>query len=316
MFRLRSLRSMSRSHIIKMGPEQRRGTPKMQVGFIGLGLMGTPMAIKLIEAGHSLTVWGRSSDKLQHVLDKGATLSASPKALVATSDVVLLCVTDTNAVEAVVFGDDGVAAGGSAGKILIDHSSIQPDASRRFAERLRDMCSMDWIDAPVSGGPAGVERGTLVVMAGGDTQPYEKVRDLVASYASRFTLMGPQGAGQSTKLINQTLVAAHVSIVAEATQLALDAGIGAERIPEALASGRADSVVLQDFMPRMIARDFKPAATIKIMLKDLEMIAGLSRETGSAMPITKLVMEQHRLLIEKGFGDEDNSAMIRYYDKG
>ena len=132
----------------------------MQVGFIGLGLMGTPMAIKLIEAGHSMTVWGRSSDKLQYVLDKGAPLSASPKALVATSDVVLLCVTDTNAVEAVVFGNDGVAAGGSAGKILIDHSSIQPDASRRFAERLRDMCSMDWIDAPVSGGPAGVERGT------------------------------------------------------------------------------------------------------------------------------------------------------------
>ncbi|MED5574180.1 MAG: NAD(P)-dependent oxidoreductase [Pseudomonadota bacterium] len=297
-----------------MGPELRRETARMRVGFIGLGLMGTPMAAKVAEAGHSLTVWGRTASKLQPVLALGAEAADSPRALAETSDVVLLCVTDTDAVEMVVFGDDGVAAGGVAGKVLIDHSSIQPDASRRFAARLLDACGMDWLDAPVSGGPAGVERGTLVVMAGGEDAPFAKVKEVVASYAARFTLMGPPGAGQSTKLINQTLVAAHVAIVAEATQLALDAGIDAERIPQALAGGRADSVVLQDFMPRMIARDFEPAATLKIMLKDLEMIAGLSSETGTAMPITRLVSELHRLLIAKGLGDQDNSAMIRLYD--
>ena len=150
----------------EMGPEL-QGTGDA-VGFIGLGLMGTPMAAKVAEAGHSLTVWGRTASKLQPVLAMGAEAADSPRALAETSDVVLLCVTDTDAVEAVVFGDDGVAAGGVAGKVLIDHSSIQPDASRRFAARLRDACGMDWLDAPVSGGPAGVERGTLVVMAGGE----------------------------------------------------------------------------------------------------------------------------------------------------
>ena len=127
--------------------------------------------------------------------------------------------------------------------------------------------------------------------------------------------MGPTGAGQATKLVNQTLVAVHVAIVAEATQLALDAGIDTALIPEALAGGRADSVVLQDFMGRMVARDFEPAATISIMLKDLETVAELSRETGTAMPITKLVTELHRLLVAQGLGEADNAAMIRLYDK-
>ena len=184
MARLRSLCSMRRSHIMKMGPELRRETARMRVGFIGLGLMGTPMAVKVAEAGHSLTVWGRTQTSA--VLAMGAEVADSPCALAETSDVVLLCVTDTNAVEAVVFGDDGVAAGGVAGKVLIDHSSIQPDASRRFAARLRDACGMDWLDAPVSGGPAGVERGTLVVMAGGEEAPFAKVKEVVASYAARF----------------------------------------------------------------------------------------------------------------------------------
>mgnify|MGYP001249041151 CR=1 FL=1 len=285
------------------------------IGFIGLGLMGTPIALKILEAGYSVTVWGRSEEKLRPALEKGAVVASSAGAVAEASDVVFLCVSDTNAVEAVVFGADGIAKGGGTGKVLVDHSSIKPEATRSFATRLRELCDMSWIDAPVSGGPAGVERGTLVVMAGGDETSHAKVRDIVSSYAARFTLMGPTGAGQSTKLVNQTLVAVHVAIVAEATQLALNAGIDTALIPQALAGGRADSVVLQDFMGRMVARDFEPAATISIMLKDLETVAELSRETGTAMPITKLVTELHRLLVAQGLGEADNAALIRFYDK-
>ena len=189
-----------------------------RIGFIGLGLMGTPIALKMLDAGYRVTVWGRSEEKLQPALEKGAVAAASARAVAEASDVVFLCVTDTNAVEAVVFGADGIAQGGGAGKVLVDHSSIKPEATRSFATRLREQCDMSWIDAPVSGGPAGVERGTLVVMAGGDEGFHAKVCDIVSSYAARFTLMGPTGAGQATKLVNQTLVAVHVAIVAEATQ--------------------------------------------------------------------------------------------------
>jgi 3-hydroxyisobutyrate dehydrogenase len=250
-------------------------------------------------------VWGRSPDKLRPALEQGAEEALSPKHLAEQCDIVVLCVTDTLAVETVVFGENGIVEGGRSGAVLVDHSTIKPDATRGFANRIEAKCGMQWLDAPVSGGPAGVERGTLVVMAGGNEIAFEKVREMVA----------PSGAGQSTKLINQTLVAAHVAVVAEATQLALDAGINAKLIPEALAGGRADSVVLQDFMGRMIERDFTPAATISIMLKDLEMVGDLSRETGTATPITRLVTELHRLLVARGLGDVDNSAMIRLYDK-
>ena len=209
-----------------------------RIGFIGLGLMGTPIALKMLEAGYRVKVWGRSEEKLRPALERGAVAATSARAVAEASDVVFLCVTDTNAVEAVVFGADGIAQGGGTGKVLVDHSSIKPEATRSFATRLRELCDMSWIDAPVSGGPAGVERGTLVVMAGGDEMSHAKVCDIVSTYAARFTLMGPTGAGQATKLVNQALVAVHVAIVAEATQLALDAGIDTALIPEALAVAR------------------------------------------------------------------------------
>lgn len=287
----------------------------MRVGFIGLGNMGMPIVLRMLDAGQSVTVWGRSVEKLRPALVRGAEAAPNARVVADNSDAIFLCVTDTSAVEAVVFGADGVAEGGAAGKVLVDHSSIKPEATREFAARLGNLCDMSWIDAPVSGGPAGVERGTLVVMAGGNELAYEKVRGIVAAYAARFTLMGASGAGQATKLINQTLVAVHVAICAEATQLALDAGIDTSLIPEALAGGRADSVVMQDFMGRMVAREFEPAATISIMLKDLETIAEFSRMTGTAMPITKLVTELHRLLVARGLGEADNAAMIRLYDR-
>ena len=204
---------------------------KPSLGFIGLGLMGSPIALKLREAGYPLAVWGRTVAKLEAALAAGAEALDSPRAVAAASDIVFLCVTDTAAVEAVVFGDDGVAAGAAAGKVLVDHSSIRPDASRALAARLLDETGMAWIDAPVSGGAAGVEAGTLVVMAGGTPEAFARVEPVMTSYAGRATLMGPSGAGQTTKLINQALVGVGFAVIAEIAALARDAGMDAAQIP-------------------------------------------------------------------------------------
>ncbi|MCG8354659.1 MAG: NAD(P)-dependent oxidoreductase [Kiloniellales bacterium] len=289
--------------------------PKPTLGFIGLGLMGTPMAVKLREAGYPLVVWGRTPAKLAPALALGAREAASPRAVAAESEAILLCVTDTQAVETLVFGEDGIAAGGSAGKLLIDHSSIRPDATRSMAERLASACGMDWIDAPVSGGPVGVESKTLVVMAGGEAAPFSRAEAILAAYAGRVTRMGPVGAGQTTKLINQALCGVGFAVMAEIAALARDAGIDAEQIPPALAGGRADSRLLQEYLPRMARRDFALTARIDIILKDLGMVADFAHETGSALPITSMAAELHRLATENGLGAEDNAALVRLYDR-
>jgi len=286
---------------------------KPMLGFIGLGLMGAPIALKLLENGYPLTVWGRSPAKLEPALQAGASRADSPAALTAASDIVLLCVSDGAAVEDVVFGQQGIAENASTDKLLIDHSSISPEHSRRMAERLLSKTGMPWLDAPVSGGPPGVANKTLVVMAGGETTVFERALPVITSYAGRCTLMGPSGAGQSTKLINQALVGSNFAVLAEVTQLALNAGIDATKIPQALAGGRADSQLLQEYMPRMAQADFTPLGRIGIVLKDLEMVAALARETNTATPMLGLARELHRLLTVHGLSEADNAAAIQLY---
>ena len=288
---------------------------KPKLGFVGLGLMGTPIALKLLENGYNLTVWGRTQAKLETVLAAGAKQADSAAALTEASDIVLLCITDTAAVQAVVFGKDGVAAGASADKILIDHSSIQPEATRQIASRLAAETGMRWLDAPVSGGIPGVQTKTLVVMAGGDEDVFKRAEPVVMNYAGRITLMGPVGAGQTTKLVNQALCGAMFTLLAEVTKLAQNAGIDVEKIPSALAGGRADSRLLQEYMPYMARADYTPRGRIDILLKDLETVAALARDTQTAMPLTGLATELHRLMKARGFGAEDNAALMKLYDK-
>lgn len=285
-----------------------------RLGFIGLGLMGTPIALKLIDSDHSVSVWGRTPEKLQPAVEKGAGLAASPAALAAESDIVFLCVTDTNAVESVVFGPDGIAQGGESGKILVDHSSIEPEATRRFAARLREQAGMHWLDAPVSGGVPGVANKTLVVMAGGDQAVFDRAYPVIMDVAGRCTLMGPIGAGQTTKLVNQALCGAGFCLIAEVTKLAMDAGIAVEQIPQALAGGRADSRLLQEFMPYMATGDFTPRGRIDIMLKDLDTVAQLAQANKTPMPMTSLATSLHRVLVAQGRGGEDNAAVIRLFE--
>lgn len=283
------------------------------LGYIGVGLMGAPMAKRLVEAGYPVHIWGRSPAKLDPLLSAGALKAETAAHVARAAEIVFTCLSDTAAVEAVVFGPDGIAAGAGPGKVLVDMSSMQPDAARDFSARLREETGMTWLDAPVSGGVVGSETGALTVMAGGDKADFKRVEPVVAHLARRFTLMGPNGAGQATKLINQILVGTVVAVLSEAASLANRAGIDAERIPEALAGGRADSLPLQQFFPKMATGDFFVESHIRTMLKDLDTVLALARETNTAMPMTAMATELHRLMAQRGHAEEDGSAVARLY---
>ncbi len=283
------------------------------LGYIGVGLMGAPMARRLVEAGYQVSIWGRSPAKLDPLLAIGAHQAETAAHVARDAEIVFTCLSDTAALETVVFGPDGISAGARPGKILVDMSSMRPDAARDFSARLREETGMGWVDAPISGGVVGSETGALTVMAGGSEADFKHVEAVVAHLARRFTLMGPNGAGQATKLINQVLVGTMVAVLSEAASLATRAGIDAERIPEALAGGRADSLPLQQFFPKMVKGDFFVESHIRSMVKDLDTVQALARETNTAMPMTAMANELHRLMVQRGHADEDGIALARLY---
>ena len=272
------------------------GTNTEKLGYLGLGMMGLPMSRRLIKAGHDVTVWNRSSAKAAALVEAGAKAAACPREAASTAGVIFMCLTDAAAVEAVVFGRDGLAEIPGTGKLVVDFSSIHPDAARAIAARLKAANGMGWIDAPVSGGTMGAEEGTLAVMAGGDTADIERVRPYVLSMARRLTHMGPTGAGQTAKLCNQIIVGCAMAVLAEATRLAVNAGIDAGRLPEALSGGFADSIPLQLFVPRMVQGIHSPPlGHIATMLKDLDTVVDVARNTSSPVPMSALAAQLFRL---------------------
>lgn len=267
-----------------------------RLGYLGLGLMGAPMTRRLLQAGHEVSVWNRSRGKLAPLIAAGARPVSAPRDLFQTADIVFMCVTDAAAVEEVIFGAEGVAGGPGTGKLVVDFSSIHPDAARSLATRLRAANGAGWIDAPVSGGTKGAEDGTLAIMAGGEATDIERVRSYVMAMARRFTHMGPNGAGQTTKLCNQVIVGCAMAVLAEATRLAVNAGIDANRLPEALAGGFADSIPLQLFVPRMVQGIHSPPlGHIATMLKDLDTIADVAQATSTPVPMATLAGQLFRL---------------------
>jgi 3-hydroxyisobutyrate dehydrogenase len=267
-----------------------------KLGYLGLGMMGFPMSRRLIKAGHDVTVWNRSSAKAVALVEAGAKAAACPRDAASAAGIIFMCLTDAAAVEAVVFGRDGVAEVPGVGKLVVDFSSIHPDAARAIAARLKAANGMGWIDAPVSGGTMGAEEGTLAVMAGGDAADIERVRPYVLSMARRLTHMGPAGAGQTAKLCNQVIVGCAMAVLAEATRLAVNAGIDAGRLPEALAGGFADSIPLQLFVPRMVQGIHSPPlGHIATMLKDLDTVVDVARNTSSPVPMSALAAQLFRL---------------------
>jgi 3-hydroxyisobutyrate dehydrogenase len=282
----------------------------MKLGYIGIGLMGKPMVLRLLAAGHEVTVWNRSKDKLKPVLEKGATAADSPAAVARAAEIVMMCVTDQKAAEEVLFGLNGVSGSEIKNKLLVDFSSIAPASARDFAQRLGTK-GMGMIDAPVSGGVPGAEKGTLAIMAGGSAADIERARPVVMRLAQRFTRMGDSGAGQVTKLCNQIIVGSLFPVLAEAIRLAEAAGVDAKMLPEALKGGFADSLPLQVFGARMAARQFEPPlGTNAIMLKDLSNAAMVAKEFGVPLPMAESATARYRLLVEQGKAEKDPAVLV------
>lgn len=284
-----------------------------RLGFIGIGLMGQRMATRLLAAGFSLTIWNRNPDKCQTLATQGARVATDIAQLVAASDLILTCVSDTAAVEAVVFGPGGIAAHGRAGQLLIDFSSIDPAATRRFAQRLHAHCGVDWIDAPVSGGVGGAESGKLVIMAGGHAEAIARLQPVARVLGQRLSHMGPVGAGQVTKVCNQLIVAANAVLIAEAVALAEQAGVDANLLAPALAGGFADSLPLQILAPRMAEQRYQPVQwKVATLLKDLDNASKLAREAGVATPLAGLANQLLRLHAG-AHAQDDLSTVVELY---
>jgi 3-hydroxyisobutyrate dehydrogenase len=267
-----------------------------KLGYLGLGLMGLPMTGRLLRAGYDVAVWNRSPGKAAALVDAGAKAATSPRQVADHAGIIFMCLTDASAVEEVVFGDNGLVHATGSGKLVVDFSSIHPDKTRSIAARLKQANGMAWIDAPVSGGTKGAEEATLAIMAGGETADVERVRPYILAMARNFTHMGPSGAGQTTKLCNQVIVGCAMAVLAEATRLAVNAGIDATRLPEALAGGFADSIPLQLFVPRMAQGIHSPPlGHIHTMLKDLDTVVDVAQDTSTPVPMAALAAQIFRM---------------------
>ncbi|MDR3100753.1 MAG: NAD(P)-dependent oxidoreductase [Paraburkholderia sp.] len=286
---------------------------KQELGFCGPGLMGAPMIRHLLRAGNAVRVWNRSPEKAEALVADGAQVAVTPAELAQHADVVLLCVADGAAVEQVVFGEHGLlAAGRSEGvrvRRIVDHSSIPPELTRELAARAAAL-GVGWVDAPVSGGVAGAQAGSLAVMAGGAKEDVEAVAPMLAAYAARVTHMGGPGAGQTTKLCNQAIVTATVAAIAEAVGLARRSGIDAAKLPEALAGGWADSTLLRTFVPRMTQDGLVPIGALKTFQKDVDTVADAARQTGTPMPVAGTVQQILRLAEAMGLAEADFSGFV------
>lgn len=284
----------------------------LNVALIGAGAMGGAIGTRLCEVGHALSVFDLDAEKVQALVDKGARAAPSATEAAAASDYVITSLNAAHIVEAAVFGEGGVAAGARPGTLIIDMSSIDPAATRALADKARAY-GLRWVDSPLSGGAPKALIGELTLMAGGAAEDVTDAHALLRDVATNYTHMGPSGAGQATKLINQVLCGIGFLAVAEATALAEDAGVDAARIPQALRGGRADSAILQEYMPRYATRDYRRTGRIDNMVKDLNGAQDLARATHTAMPLTAICAEVHRMLTAAGLGGEDQAALMEYF---
>ncbi|NSZ18387.1 NAD(P)-dependent oxidoreductase [Agrobacterium vitis] len=282
------------------------------VALIGAGAMGGAIGRRLVETGNQLTVFDLNAEKVAELTALGATSAKTTAEAVSRSDYVILSLNAPHIIRAAVFGTDGVAEGAKPGTLIIDMSSIDPEATRQLAGDAAQM-GLRWVDSPLSGGAPKAAIGELTLMAGGTEQDVADAHQVLQHVASNYTHMGPVGAGQTTKLINQVLCGLNFLAVAEATQLALDAGVDAAKIPQALKGGRADSAILQEYMPRYVTKDYRRTGRIDNMVKDLNGAQDLARRTNTAMPLTAVCAEVHRMLTAAGLGGEDQAMLMEFF---
>jgi 3-hydroxyisobutyrate dehydrogenase-like beta-hydroxyacid dehydrogenase len=280
------------------------------VGFIGLGLMGTGFTRRLVAKGCRVVGFDTVPQRIDAAARYGVEPAASPADVARKADLVLACVTATASVEAVIAGEGGIrSAGRLDGKVFVDHSTTEIEATRRLADLLARDTGMAFVDAPVSGGPGAAEAGTLAIMAGGTKDAIAKVAPVMA-HLGRFTHMGAVGAGQATKLVNQTLVLTNYCVIAEALKLAEAYGVDAAKVPEALAPGHAGSNLLPVLFERMIARDFTPRGYARQVLKDLEMLNDAAKARHLALPMASQALTLFRLLNAQGKSELDGAAVV------
>ncbi|MPS28458.1 NAD(P)-dependent oxidoreductase [Pigmentiphaga sp.] len=292
-------------------------TPR-HFGFLGLGNMGLPMARRLLAAGHALTVWNRNADRAAELARAGARVAGTPAQVLAAADVLGICVKDGAAVDAVVFGPDGLAGAGPQGgrKIVVDFSTIEPEHARDVGRRLHERTGAAWLDAPVSGGVPGAEGGTLICFVGGEAADLEAARPFLAALTSRVTHMGPAGAGQTTKICNQMIVAVNVLAIAETYGLARRAGVDVERLAPALAGGFADSQPLQIFGPGMAAGRFAPTRTaVELMAKDIGISQRMAAELEADTPVSAFCSRLYESVREQApeIFTGDVAGLVRRY---
>jgi 3-hydroxyisobutyrate dehydrogenase len=285
----------------------------MKIGFIGLGIMGKPMALNLLKAGFSLTVYNRTAAKCKPLVDAGADSVSSLREVAESSEVVITIVSDTPDVESVLFGKEGVASSLRKGHFVIDMSSISPSATETFAARLREQ-RVEMLDAPVTGGEKGAIEGTLAIMVGGRREIFEKCLPIFQGMGRTVLYTGENGTGQRTKLVNQLLCAQHIVAMSDGLRFARESGLDLETTLKVVTGGAAGSWMLTNMAPRILQNDFAPGFTIKLQHKDLRLVREALTEMKGRYPATELAYSLFSEAVDSGFGELGTQGFIKLFD--
>ena len=286
----------------------------MKIGYIGLGNMGKGMVLNLLKNKHDVFVWSRTSEKVLEMEKKGAIGCSSPNEVSSKADFVMACLVDEEASTSVFLEDYALIKNAREGQIFVDHGTVSPLLSKSMYE-----CALEnkahFLDAPISGGPDGSPNGTLAIMAGGSEKDIATIQSVMDTVSTTFTAFGPTGSGQIVKMVNQILVLNNYVILAEALALAEAGGIDATKIPHALAAGHAQSSLLKRNFPLMIERNYLPRGFARQILKDLDALHDLGKELKSPTPMSSQAASLYRILVSKGYGELDGTAILKLYDQ-
>jgi 3-hydroxyisobutyrate dehydrogenase len=287
---------------------------KEKIGFIGLGVMGKPMAMNLLNAGYKLIVWNRTKSKMDDLLATGASGAKSPREVAEKSDIVITMVTDSSDVEEVILGPEGVVHGVHTGLAVIDMSSISPTVTLKVANELGAK-GVKVLDAPVSGGEIGAKQATLSIMVGGEKTTFDEYLPILQVLGKRITHMGSNGMGQTTKLCNQVICALNIQAVCEGLMLGAKAGLNLNKLLEVMTAGAAGSWMLSNLGPKIVERDMRPGFKIKHQQKDLNTVLSFASELGLPLPATALVQQMFRAVEAEGLGEQGTQAAIVAMEK-
>jgi 2-hydroxy-3-oxopropionate reductase len=304
--------------IPRVGGSVSTASGSRKIGFIGLGLMGRPMAMNLLKAGHSLTIWNRTAARADELVAAGAVLAKTPRAVAEKSDVLISIVSDPQALESVLWGQegkqDGALGGLKKGSVYIDSSTVSPTLVKKISAAC-DERGVRFLDAPVTGGDWGAREGNLVFMIGGEAETLKEVEPILGVMGKKWFHLGPNGAGQTIKLAMNAILALEVGAVAEAIGLVTRAGLAGEQLLEVLQASMGRSGLLDLKTPLMLKGDFKPSFPLRLMHKDLGLALDLANQLGVALPTTAAVREVYNFVKGEAKEDVDYSAVMRFYKK-